>query len=132
MTVHDYLVLRVGKPKARIYRASLSYSRWYRFTGKREPLPFGNANVIPPGSTVVVPCDLRPFDLFLFLRDATQITSQLAITAIRYRGQMNRWPRRRWGCCRCGVAVGSASLRQKETTRPQAMVVCAARRRRCY
>jgi protein involved in polysaccharide export with SLBB domain len=44
-------------------------------------LTFSSTNVIPPGSTVVVPRDLRPFDLTQFLRDATQITSQLAITA---------------------------------------------------
>src|ERR1700704_2145552 len=44
-------------------------------------LTFGNSNIIPPGSTVVVPRDLRPFDLTTFLKDATQITSQVAITA---------------------------------------------------
>jgi protein involved in polysaccharide export with SLBB domain len=44
-------------------------------------LTFNNAVLIPPGSTVVVPQDLRPFDLTQFLKDATQITSQLGITA---------------------------------------------------
>ena len=42
---------------------------------------YSNVSLIPPGSTVVVPRDLSPFDLGLFLRDATQITSQLAVTA---------------------------------------------------
>jgi polysaccharide export outer membrane protein len=42
---------------------------------------FNNANVIPPGSTIIVPRDLNPFNLQQFLRDAMQITSQLAITA---------------------------------------------------
>jgi polysaccharide export outer membrane protein len=36
---------------------------------------------IPPGSTVVVPRDLRPFDWMQFLRDITQVTSQVAVTA---------------------------------------------------
>jgi hypothetical protein len=42
---------------------------------------YSNVSMIPPGSTIVVPRDLSPFDLGLFLRDATQITSQLAVTA---------------------------------------------------
>jgi protein involved in polysaccharide export with SLBB domain len=42
---------------------------------------YSNVSLIPPGSTVVVPRDLSPFDFGLFLRDATQITSQLAVTA---------------------------------------------------
>jgi protein involved in polysaccharide export with SLBB domain len=42
---------------------------------------YSNVSLIPPGSTVVVPRDLSPFDLGLFLRDATQISSQLAVTA---------------------------------------------------
>jgi protein involved in polysaccharide export with SLBB domain len=41
---------------------------------------YSNVSLIPPGSTIVVPRDLSPFDLGLFLRDATQITSQLAVT----------------------------------------------------
>jgi len=36
---------------------------------------------VPPGSTIVVPKNLRPFDLATFLRDSTQIFSQLAISA---------------------------------------------------
>jgi len=44
-------------------------------------LTFNNSNIIPPGSTIVVPRDLRPFDLGQFLKDATQITSQVAVTA---------------------------------------------------
>jgi protein involved in polysaccharide export with SLBB domain len=35
---------------------------------------------IPPGSTVVVPKNLAPFDLTTFLKDSTQILSQLAIS----------------------------------------------------
>jgi protein involved in polysaccharide export with SLBB domain len=44
-------------------------------------LTFNNTIIVPPGSTIVVPRDLRPFDLTQFLTTATQITSQLAVTA---------------------------------------------------
>ncbi len=44
-------------------------------------LSFGGNGRIPPGSTVVVPRDLTPFNWTQFLKDATQIASQLAITA---------------------------------------------------
>jgi protein involved in polysaccharide export with SLBB domain len=40
----------------------------------------GGAN-IPPGSTIVVPRDLRPFNWSTFLKDVTLIASQLAVTA---------------------------------------------------
>jgi protein involved in polysaccharide export with SLBB domain len=36
---------------------------------------------VPPGSTIVVPRNLSPFDLTAFLKDSTQILSQLAISA---------------------------------------------------
>lgn len=38
-------------------------------------------NLIPPGSTIIIPRDLEPFNLNVFLRDATQIMSQLAVSA---------------------------------------------------
>lgn len=44
-------------------------------------LSFSKTNVVPLGATIVVPRDLRPFNLPVFLRDATQIMSQLAISA---------------------------------------------------
>jgi hypothetical protein len=44
-------------------------------------LSFRSGNQVPPGSTIVVPRDLRPFDWTQFVKDATQILSQLAITA---------------------------------------------------
>ncbi|MEI9991447.1 MAG: SLBB domain-containing protein [Rhizomicrobium sp.] len=44
-------------------------------------LTFRDGGHIPPGSTIVVPRDLRPFDWSIFLKDATQIVSQLAIAA---------------------------------------------------
>ncbi len=44
-------------------------------------LSFGNGGRIPPGATIVVPRDLRPFDWTEVLKDITQITSQLAVTA---------------------------------------------------
>jgi hypothetical protein len=47
-------------------------SGWFSFGGRGD---------IPPGSTIVVPRDLRPFSWAQFLKDATQIASQLALTA---------------------------------------------------
>ena len=44
-------------------------------------LSFGSRGDIPPGSTIVVPRDLRPFNWFQFIKDVTQIASQLAVTA---------------------------------------------------
>jgi len=44
-------------------------------------LSFGGTNRIPPGSTIVVPRDLNPFNLSQFLKDFTLIASQLAVTA---------------------------------------------------
>jgi polysaccharide export outer membrane protein len=44
-------------------------------------LSFGGIGKIPPGSTIVVPRDLTPFNWTQFLKDVTQIASQLALTA---------------------------------------------------
>jgi protein involved in polysaccharide export with SLBB domain len=44
-------------------------------------LTFSNTTLIPPGSTIIVPRDLQPFSFGPFVRDVTQIVSQLAITA---------------------------------------------------
>jgi len=45
-------------------------------------LSFGNGGgSIPPGSTIVVPRDLQPYTWGQFIKDFTQIVSQLAITA---------------------------------------------------
>lgn len=44
-------------------------------------LSYGSSGHIPPGSTIIVPRDLRPFDWGQFLKDATQIVSQLAVAA---------------------------------------------------
>ncbi len=82
LTVRDYLVLAGGQTQgADSSRIFVVFPDGTARPAKESWLSFGNVNVIPPGSTVVVPRDLRPFDLSLFLRDATQIMSQLAITA---------------------------------------------------
>lgn len=44
-------------------------------------LAYNNTAPIPPGSTIIVPRDLQPFNLNQFLKDATQIVSQVAVTA---------------------------------------------------
>ena len=43
-------------------------------------ISFGGGN-IPPGATVVVPRDLRPFNWSQLIKDTTQIISQLAVAA---------------------------------------------------
>jgi protein involved in polysaccharide export with SLBB domain len=47
-------------------------SSWFSFDSRGD---------IPAGSTIVVPRDLRPFNWTQFLKDVTQIASQLALTA---------------------------------------------------
>ena len=42
---------------------------------------FSGHRVIPPGSIIIIPRDLRPFQFSRFALDLTQIVSQLAITA---------------------------------------------------
>ena len=36
---------------------------------------------VPPGSTIVVPKDVTPFDLFTFTKEVASILAQLAVTA---------------------------------------------------
>ncbi len=40
-----------------------------------------SSNTVPPGATIVVPRDLSPFDTMQFIKDVSQVGSQLAITA---------------------------------------------------
>lgn len=53
--------------------------------GAAQPVGVSAFNVspvqVPPGSTIVVPKDATPFDLFTFTRELTGVISQLAITA---------------------------------------------------
>jgi len=44
-------------------------------------LSFNHTNIVPPGSTIVVPREVAPFNFFATFGNLTQITSQLAITA---------------------------------------------------
>lgn len=54
--------------------------------GSAQPLQVGNWNYrpifIPPGSTIVVPRDPKPFDFIESAKDISQILSNLAVTAI--------------------------------------------------
>ncbi len=82
LTVQDYLQLAGGTSQSaddgQIFvvlpdgSASPMDSSW---------LKFGDDHRIPPGSTIVVPRDLRPFDWGQFLKDFTQIVSQIAVAA---------------------------------------------------
>lgn len=54
--------------------------------GSAQPLQVSawshSATMIPPGSTVIVPRDPKPFDFIQTARDVSQILSNLAITGI--------------------------------------------------
>ena len=89
------------------YRAGLSYQDYVRLAGgvsqaadegrtfiimpdgsatpiSNDWLSFhGNGN-IPPGSTIVVPRDISPFNWSQFIKDTTQVISQLAVTAASF------------------------------------------------
>jgi protein involved in polysaccharide export with SLBB domain len=95
----------VRNPGSFQYRAGLSYREYLHFAGGTTQnadegrvfvvMPDGSAapidsdwisfggsgGNIPPGATVVVPRDLRPFSWSQTLRDATQILSQIAVAA---------------------------------------------------
>ncbi len=53
--------------------------------GSAQPLSLSSWNFttvpIPPGSTIVVPKDPKPFDLLTFSRDITDLVSKIALTA---------------------------------------------------
>jgi polysaccharide export outer membrane protein len=54
--------------------------------GSAQPLQISSwnhkATMIPPGSTIVVPRDPKPFDFIESAKDITQILSNLAITSV--------------------------------------------------
>ena len=54
--------------------------------GSAQPLQVSmwnhTASLIPPGSTVIIPRDPKPFDFIQTARDVSQILSNLAITGI--------------------------------------------------
>lgn len=54
-------------------------------SGRAKPLSLSSWNFvetqIPPGSTIVVPRDVSPFNLWIAARDITQVLSQIAISA---------------------------------------------------
>ena len=82
LDVPDYMTLAGGITKgADEERIFIVFPDGTARPNQQSWLTFNNSNMAPPGSTIVVPRDLRPFDLSTFLKDATQITSQLAVTA---------------------------------------------------
>ena len=89
------------------YRAGLTYKDYIRLAGgstqasdddrtfvvmpdgsatpiSSDWLSFHGSSNIPPGSTIVVPRDISPFNWSQFLKDSTQIISQLAVTAASF------------------------------------------------
>jgi polysaccharide export outer membrane protein len=89
------------------YRAGLSFQDYLRLAGgvsqaadegrtfvvmpdgsatpiSSDWLSFHGSGNIPPGSTIVVPRDISPFNWSQFVKDATQIISQLAVTTASF------------------------------------------------
>jgi protein involved in polysaccharide export with SLBB domain len=82
MRVQDYVQLAGGTTKgADDGRIFIVLPDGTAQPAEEHWLSFGAGNTVPPGSTIIVPRDLRPFDWSLFIRDTVQITSQLAVTA---------------------------------------------------
>lgn len=82
LTTSDYIRLAGGETEgADMSRAFAVFPDGSARPLRQSWLSFNKFDGLPPGSTIVIPRDLQPFNLAQFLRDATQIVSQLAITA---------------------------------------------------
>jgi protein involved in polysaccharide export with SLBB domain len=82
LSIHDYLERAGGTTQtADASRAFVLLPDGSARTVGDDWLTFNNNAMIPPGSTVIVPRDVQPFNLNQFLKDATQIVSQIAISA---------------------------------------------------
>lgn len=80
-SVSDYIDLAGGTTQdADESRTFLIYPDGTARPARRSWFSFSNA-LLPPGTTIVVPRDPRPFDTMQFLIGITDITSKLAITA---------------------------------------------------
>jgi protein involved in polysaccharide export with SLBB domain len=81
MSVQDYIDLAGGTTQtAEDDRTFVIRPDGSAMPARSNWLSFSDVSV-PPGSTIVVPRDLRPFEWTTFLRDTSQIFSQLAIAA---------------------------------------------------
>jgi hypothetical protein len=77
----DYLDMAGGTtPNADESRIFIIYPDGSAQPARRGWLSFSN-QLLPPGSTIVVPRDPRPFDTLAFLIAITDITSKMAVTA---------------------------------------------------
>ena len=76
----------VGLSRGAIQKAKTAERLVLYPDGSAQPLQLSmwnhNAVMIPPGSTIVVPRDPKPFDFIQSARDVSQILSNLAITGI--------------------------------------------------
>jgi polysaccharide biosynthesis/export protein len=80
-SVSDYLDMAGDTtPNADDSRTFIIYPDGSARPASRSWLTF-SADLLPPGSTIVVPRDPRPFDTMQFLLNVTDIASKLAITA---------------------------------------------------
>jgi protein involved in polysaccharide export with SLBB domain len=82
LTIDSYIRLAGGSSQfADVSRAFVVLPDGSAMPRDTNWLSFGGGGGIPPGSVIVVPRDLRPFDWLAFFKDITQIASQLAVSA---------------------------------------------------
>ena len=74
-----------GRPAGSSASPMPGAASWCCRTGRSTPAGLGawqsGGPPIPPGSTVVVPQDPSPYETWGFLRDVTQVLSQVALSS---------------------------------------------------
>lgn len=82
LSVSDYIKLAGGQSQdsddGRIF---VVYADGSARPASSSWVSFGFGDSVPPGSTIVVPRDLRPFDTMQFVKDMASILSSLAVAA---------------------------------------------------
>jgi protein involved in polysaccharide export with SLBB domain len=86
LSVADYVKLAGGQTQdADDSRTFIIYADGSARPAHSSWVSFGFSDDVPPGSTIVVPRDLRPFDTMQFTKDIASILSSLALTAASIR-----------------------------------------------
>ncbi|MBI3675795.1 MAG: SLBB domain-containing protein [Proteobacteria bacterium] len=82
LSVSDYVKLAGGQTQdSDDSRTFIIYPDGSARPASASWVSFGFSDSVPPGSTIVVPRDLRPFDTMQFTKDIAQILGSLALTA---------------------------------------------------
>lgn len=82
LSVSDYIKLAGGEAQdSDDGRTFVVYADGSARPASSSWVSFGFGDSVPPGSTIVVPRDLRPFDTMQFVKDMASIISSLAVAA---------------------------------------------------